>query len=478
MKHPNIILIILDAVRARNLSAYGYPERTTPHIDAFAERHLLFERAFTTSTWTIPTHHSMLSGLYLSQHGLSSVETNVSFNENIVPLPAALREIGYVSAGFSQNLLFSPRFHFDSFDVFHTTVTPTSVAAANANFKKPGKRLTRLGMLRRYAHKAFSLSSFMESLEQWIRSRPAREPFFLAANIAQVHAPWAPPPGLLLRKLGRHIPRLTDPDFSAPKPFEINSKKKPVTDLHRLIWKRLYDSSLIHTDRVVGGFLRRLARWPGWQNTILILTADHGELLGDFNDIFGHTLTLNDRIMHVPLILKHPDYGQPGRVRGVVQTLDLYPTILGWNGYRQVPSAQLQRPTLDEALSAPGDEGGTAVAEEDYTRNYDVISGLRRVNPGMKLDLYPRQQTAYRNANFKLMMYDDRPSALYDMRADPDEAAAITAESPNGHLETIRRLAMELEIWRSNLEVFPPRIAGPNTDTQVDERLRDLGYLP
>ena len=478
MRYPNIIVLVLDAVRARNMSVYGYPERTTPHIDAFAERHILFERAFTTSTWTIPTHQSMLSGLYLSQHGIETMDTNLRLNESVVSLPAALRKIGYDTAGFSQNLLFSPHFHFDTFDEFHTPETLSGAATGQTYTQKPLPGNSSMGMLRRYAHKSMSLRPFIRSLEEWITARPPNNPFFLVANISHVHAPWAPSPVILLRKLGRLLPGLFNPEFSDPGPFQFNSQMRPVTDRHREIWRRLYNAALIHTDREIGNLLRRLQEWLGWKDTVLILTADHGEILGDHRDIFGHTLTLNDRVMHIPLVLKHPDYSRPGRVNGVVQLLDLYPSIVGWTGAGGMPAAQLQRPPLDRALGAPEDIAGVAIAEEDYTRGYDVIAGLRKVNAEMPPDLYPRSQTAYRTANFKLMEYDDRPTAVFNLCTDPDEESGYTAERPDGHLETIRVMEAELASWRANLETFPPRHATSAPEGVFTQRLKDLGYLP
>ena len=102
-RRPNILVLILDTLRARNVSCYGYSVRTTPHLDAFAQDAVLFKRAYTTTTWTVPSHASMLSGLYLSQHRVENIQRDRRFHQAIVPLPSALREVGYKSAGFSQN---------------------------------------------------------------------------------------------------------------------------------------------------------------------------------------------------------------------------------------------------------------------------------------------------------------------------------------------------------------------------------------
>jgi len=93
---PNIILLILDTLRAKNMSCYEYPLRTTPHLDAFASENTLFLRAFSPATWTVPSHASMLSGLYLSQHRIENIQMTRRFHPDIVTLPVALRSVGII----------------------------------------------------------------------------------------------------------------------------------------------------------------------------------------------------------------------------------------------------------------------------------------------------------------------------------------------------------------------------------------------
>lgn len=94
-QRPSVLVIILDALRARNVSCYGDSEVATPYLKVFAEDNVLFKRAYTTSTWTIPTHASMLSGLYLSQHPIENIERDRRFSKSIMPLPEALHSVGY-----------------------------------------------------------------------------------------------------------------------------------------------------------------------------------------------------------------------------------------------------------------------------------------------------------------------------------------------------------------------------------------------
>lgn len=478
---PNILLIILDTLRAKNMSCYGYRLQTTPHLDAFARENTLFLRAFAPSTWTIPTHASLLSGLYLSQHRIENIQMTRRFNPAIVKIPTALRSDGYHTVAFSQNMLFSPDHHLGGFDSF----IETQKWERSHPFVRRLKRLVRDGTglvkwIVRYLEKMTSSRLLLDTMYEWIVEHPQNSPFFAMANLVDVHYGWAPAPSKLVRHLRFNPLRLLKREFSTLEPWQFNTEKKQVTPEHRHVWRCLYDAAVSHVDYEVGRFLRRLQSWDGYQDTIVVLTSDHGEMLGDYEDIVGHMLTLHDNLLHVPLIVRHPDYPSGVRVQGVVQTLDLYPSILEWarvsNG--TIPQAQLQRPSLTRAVRAPDDARGYAFAEEDYTDSYDVIGGLVKVNPQMDPKKYPRRQVAVRSARYKYICYDDRPARLYDLQHDPDEQQNLLSQT-DAEDQTALTLRRVLDEWQSRLTLFPPERVEPKgeVESEVIERLRALGYI-
>jgi len=478
----NIILIILDAVRARNLSCYGYELPTTPWLDAFARENVLFLRAFAPANWTIPTHASLLSGLYLSQHRIESIKGNRRFNSAITTLPRALSSAGYDTIAFSQNMLFSPDHHFQGFDSF-----------IESRERKHNRRLTRF--LRaadghqsgrshwavRYLEKVAASRMLLNALYRWIVDRPGDRPFFAMVNLVDAHYAWAPAPSKLVRWLRLNPLRLLKREFSTLEPWEFNTERKQVTAEHRCVWRCMYDAAISHLDCEVGRFFRRLQGWSGYQETIMAITSDHGEMLGDYRDIVGHMLTLHDNLLRVPLIIRHPDYQSGVRVGSVVQTLDLFPSVLEWAGASTagIPPAQLQRPTLNTAIQTPGDTGGYAFAEEDYTDSYDVIGGLLSANPEMNPMKYPRRQVAVRSARYKYIWYDDRVGELYDLEQDPEELENLTGCPDPNAKAALADLQQTLEEWQSSLTVFPPEQVEPqwDEDHEVIERLRALGYI-
>lgn len=474
---PNIIVIILDAVRARNVSAYGYKSMTTPHLDAFARENILFRRAFSPATWTIPSHTSLLSGLYLSQHRIENAQAKRRLHPAIVTIPEALSLHGYRTAAFSQNMLFSPKHHFDGFDNFIEVEDAHFVTQMGG--KKPKKSGSLSWKISRYARKVKSARKMLEQMLNWITASP--DPFFLTANLTNAHYPWAPPLDILFRKAGLNSRYLLREEYHSLNPFQFNSGKKSITPTHRYIWQKCYDASIMHLDREVNRFLQQLRKRKAWSNTIFIVTADHGEMIGDYRDIVGHTLSLHDNLIHVPLLMSHPQYTGGLVVEGVVQIHDLFSSILDWSqsSTENIPPSQLQRPSLSRAIEHAQDQQGFAFAEEDYTDSYDVLGGLQRVNPRMDPNKYPRKQIAIRSSTHKYIWFNDRPGEFYNLNADPLEENNLVATNDSSERTIMSDLQNALEIWRSNLDPFPPQIVEDQTATnpEIRERLRELGYL-
>jgi arylsulfatase A-like enzyme len=483
--HPHIIILILDTLRTHNMSGYGYPKITSPHLDALAAEGVLFQRAFSAATWTVPSHASLLSGLYISQHRLESIQGTRRFNEKIVPLPKALHGQGYKTAAFSQNMLFSPDNHLEEgFDEFHDV----EELLASRPFTKIVQRLSggsrnSVRLVSRYVRKMIAPRLLLDNLFDWIVSNHGKQPYFVMANVLAPHFPWTLPLQYLPRGEAFHLKYLLKPEYvTLKKQWEFNSGKRPVTQKHQEVWASLYDASIRHVDSEVGRFVERLRKVDGWENTILVVTSDHGEMLGDYRGIVGHMLCLHDNLIHVPLILRHPGYPKGLRVEGVVQTMDLYPSVLEWAGVptREIPAAQLQRPSLSQAVADPENPSGMAFSEEDYTDSYDLPKKLIEVNPEMDPGRYPGQQIAIRTANYKYIWYNDRPPELFDMEKNLPEEVDLLKGGDAQVKARAEGLQAVLDEWRNGLQLFPPRqlAISKDIDPIVIERLRALGYVP
>jgi arylsulfatase A-like enzyme len=242
------------------------------------------------------------------------------------------------------------------------------------------------------------------------------------------------------------------------------------------MWQRLYDAAIMHVDATFGRFVKRAAAWPSWRDTISVLTSDHGEMLGDHRGIVGHTLTLRDDLIRVPLVVRHPDHPGGVRISDIVQTHDLYRTILDWTGtpLDSVPAAQTELPSLDNPLP-----DRVAIAEQDFTEGNDVLTRLKAINPSLDDRAYPRSQRAGRSATHKYVEYETGPGEFYDLRIDPNEQQSILLTEDPDQLRHLRRLQTALLQWEAEREVFPPvelDIRAGQSD-EVEERLRALGYF-
>jgi arylsulfatase A-like enzyme len=472
----NILIVVLDALRAASMSCYGYERETTPGLDDFASRNIFFKHCYTNATWTIPSHASMLSGLYLSQHRLENTQQNRRFHPDIVPLPVALARAGYRTAAFSHNRLFGPAHYFDYFDEFYDLdrwpAKLSLMQGARQRGRWPGAASTAI----RYLEKMQRPRQIFDALLAWMEAQ--EQPFFVMANLTNIHYHWAPPPDLLWRELGLRVRALSSDEMRTLQPWRFNAHRSEVTDEHREVWRRLYDASIRHVDREWSRFFRKLQQQNGYDELVLAVTADHGELLGEYKDIVGHMLSLHDHLLHVPLIVRHPDYTGGLSVDNVVQTVDLYATVLEWAGAGRaaIPEAQLQCPPLSAAMNGPVER--VAFAEEDYTDSYDLPSALHRANPAFDAAaVYPERRVAVHDGAHKLIWNNRGKPELYDVIADPGEKHDLAGDSSAAPL--LAKLERALEAWERDRPTFPPEATGLETqDPEVIERLRALGYLP
>jgi arylsulfatase A-like enzyme len=478
---PNILVLVLDSLRASSMSLYGYPKRTTPSIDRFAAASVVYDCAISPAAWTIPSHASLLTGLSVFQHGLRTMEGNRRLSPRLVTLPRALAGVGYETLAVSQNPLFTPAHGlgegFGSFADF-------DVLAGASRRGRAARRLvrSRVGVARKtgqYAERLLAPATALAFVLDWISGRKTGDhPFFVLANLLAPHFPWIVPPTHLLRGRLRDLRYLTRVDFvSLKREWEFNARAATPTAAHLRTWRRLYEASITHVDATVGRFVSRAAEWPGWRNTIVVLLSDHGELLGDRDGRVGHSspLLLHDDLVRVPLIVRHPDRATGRREARVVQTHDLFRTILDWTGtsHGTVPPAQSELPSLDH----PADDR-IAVSEEDYTDGHDVPGRLAALNPALAAESQPRVMRAARTRTHKYVEHDWQPAELYDLGVDPGEERNIVGLPDPAVAAQLDRLRTFLHSWESTREVFPP-VEGDaaEKDVEVETRLRALGYL-
>ena len=325
---PNVLLISIDTLRADRLNTYGYKARvTSPSMDALAKDSILFEHHITASPWTTPSHMSLLTGLFPSAHGITRpykvLAAALEENEGFQTLGAehqTLAELlsgrGYRSVAFTGGATVDPRIGFDrGFLRYYTFMR-------KLNEKNLGRVMAAI-------------------------DRRHEAPFFIFLHTFEVHAPYlhtdyldSVVPPEILAKLRDGIDdlagrRLGRTDAGREDRFLEQYKMSTPT-----VISALYDSGILAMDRALGSIVERLKARGLYDNTLIVLTSDHGEQLGEIAGEGGaherdgryfntHGNTLHEELVHIPLIVKLPRSVSAGRrVAQVTRAIDVMPTIL------------------------------------------------------------------------------------------------------------------------------------------------------
>jgi len=402
---PNILLVSLDTVRPDHLSLYGYDRATTPRLDRWAAGATVFEQVITTAPWTLPAHLSMLTGLDAFHHGVNH-RTRVPAEMEL--LPELLAAAGYRTA-----------------------------AVTGGGYLDPGFGLHQgFASYRYYPERAgeAELEHSLRTALAWLRAGP-REPWFLFFHTYEPHYPYHARQPFLDRLAGGSTP--PDPaDLSyvstgldADHGFQLSKRwrlrhgsgpERELTAAERSGLIDLYDSGLAYTDEHVA---RVIEAAEGAGETIVAVTSDHGEALGELG-LAGHAY-LQDFNALVPLVVKVPRRKTPPRVSSQVRITDLAPTLLELAGLD--PS-----PALDGRSLVPLLDG-----EQEGDREASIYASF--ANRGLALRLGRRAKYTFNNTVWPSLW---GRQALYDLASDPDETRDL-AMGEDG-LERLARRAKAL----------------------------------
>lgn len=352
---PNIILITLDTVRADHLSLYGYPRRTSPSLDQWARLGVVFENAITSTSWTLPSHASMFTGLLPHQHG---ADYTAPLDPSWWTISEVLSARGYETAGFTSNLGYggtgwgmgngSEVYDDDSTSVRHNLkyllLGRTILQPLYATYVQPDE------MDRRDA------GQINRDVLHWFHHRSPK-PFYLFINYYDVHAPYLVPVNPASR-FGPTFPLLLD---------RIESVVGKGNDHWRVSIEESdspagYDNCVAFLDGAVGELLDSLSRLPGWENTIVIITSDHGEGFGE-HGTYLHGFNLYREVVHVPLVILGPRIPAGLRISHVARIQELFETVLQLSGMDNPPFQQASLQRFWRPGFKPGDSDEFVVSE-------------------------------------------------------------------------------------------------------------------
>ena len=382
VKGPNVVLICIDTLRADHMSLYGYHRPTTPRIDEFSTRCRIYERAYASAPFTSPSVVSMLTGLYPYRHGVRLLWQQVE--KSTITIADHLRRVGYQTAAVVSNLALSDQAcglgsRFEHYDDEVDEPEPH-----------------RPHMLERRAGRTTDAA-----LEWLTRGRRGEQPFFLWVHYIDPHGPYRPPEDAPVEFTHR-----------APRPVDVTRvasyvREQDVSD--GLDYVDRYDEEIAYTDREVGRLLDALAELGLVNESLIILTADHGEMLMDGpGQFFCHGFDVWEAVIHIPLLVCGKGVSG-GRESKPVSITDVTPTVLTMVGL-----------TVPHGLDGRSLLGGVS-PRPPYAEGPDSggSGGLHR---------------AFVYADRKIIVQHGRSNVprrawAYDLRVDPAEQHALDVDT-------------------------------------------------
>jgi arylsulfatase A-like enzyme len=439
----NVVLISMDTVRADHLSTYGYARKTSPNVDRLAKESAVFEQAISQSSWTLPAHGSMMTGLYPGRLGVAHYPARRRLPEGPTTLAQSFKNAGYATGGFTGGGFVSAHFGFNrGFDVYQTDG-------------------------RRFEHNS-------QEARGWLQQNKNRR-FFMFFHGYDAHRPYFSTPS---DKVLMGIPEKSPIERRG---FCLRGRrnKPPAAELEEIV--RYYDAAIHHGDREVGKLLRKIKELGLEDKTVLLIPSDHGEEFFEHGNC-DHVRFLYKEVVHVPLILHVPGLTPAGRrVRQVVPaSISVARTLLDVTGVpHNMPGASL----------APILHGEYGLFNAVYSEANSPLGAMGG-----------RGETiAMTTADHKLISYlSEGTDEAYDRVRDLSEQHVLPESDP----AYLKRKTMRA--WHDSLVALPkagsardmrgkdPAIQGANSRTaeqsgdgeeaedlpsEIEEQLRALGYL-
>ncbi len=459
----NILLITLDTTRADHLGVYGAGPAATPALDSLARTGVIFQQARAQAAVTPVAHASLFTGLNPYQHGLRTLHGNRDYHlsDGVETLAEALAGQGYETAAFISAFPCSRRFGLDR-----------GFALFDEEFDAPhGARVGRAGNVSTGLAQRDAARTTTRALE-WLAARDRERPFFLWVHYFDPHDPLMRPPPEDVAPFMEGFPehermeRLLGQDLAA---FVEEYARQP--DLMRSWLRRLYRAEVAFMDRHVGRLLGELTGTGLGARTVVAVTSDHGEGLGD-HGWWGHGILYQEQI-HAPLILAGPGLPPGLEIADPVRHVDVAPTLLDLAGARPFRSA----PTgisLGPLLAARAAGRAPAAAEVPGPAYADSVT-LMRYGAVFSRDVQEvkdDQLYAWIDGSMKWIHHRLRPgeSELYDLARDPGERVNLHGARP----EVAARLDAALQAERPLTETTDFSLP---EDEEVRRRLRSLGYV-
>jgi uncharacterized sulfatase len=522
---PDIILIVLDTLRADRLSCYGYPRKTSPNLDAFAAESTLFERAVSPAQWTIPAHASIFTGEYPTTHMTTQIYDRHPQDQAM--LAEILHHMDYRTASFCNNPLlgvvgndldrgFEKTFNYGG-------ALPNRPEVTDARPRWTGRiaqRLTRIlrhtitpiqdmlthnklllqfvlnpwiaPLWQRHINFKGNTALSLRDLVGYLRTHRAKghtKPMFTFINLMETHLPYSPPPRFIRKFAPYYWKDRQARQFMRSynhKPFHwMLPLTEPLTKIQDRVLNDLYDAEVAYEDHLLRHLFAFLNQPDVRDNTLVIITSDHGEGLNR-HDFIGHTVVAYDDLLRVPLIIRFPQQRYRGmRISTPISTRRIFHTALEAAG---IPAAipeigitsntQVDQEALSLARTLEGADPEKGVVFSEAYTPHTLITLMKDQDPNL-IEAFrcDRMRRAAYRENYKLITVDDQPDELFDILGDPDEVNNLLQDKPSITTELDQLLSTFVAQAESRRPANREAAQAVLDDEAVAARLRGLGYI-
>ena len=460
-----MVVVVLDTARTFDVSAvWDEVPRTTPVLDRLASECLVFPQATAPSPWTLPSHASLFTGLLPSTHGAH--EHSMRLSEDGPPtLAEILGAAGYETLGGCCNALVSPATGLTR--GFARFLEERDALPGGLDHTVSERVIGRVKSLRRRAEARHRQARHAVDhggaratrlVERVLASVPRDRPLHLFVNYLEPHLPYSPP--------GDHAHPFLPPDATLDDARAVNqSPFDHVTGAVRhderdwALMRALYRGAIQYVDALVGRLLAILDAAGRLDGSLLVITSDHGENIGD-HGLMDHQCSLHDTVLRIPLMVRVPGGSDHARRDDLAQLIDIVPTVCEVVG-TEAPTTQ------GESLLRPL-RRTHAIAE--YLAPRFILDEARRAHPDLDTTLWDRGLRSIRTATRKYIAATDGRNELYDVADDPYERTNLFG----GHPDELE-LARTLRRWEQTTSAVA--LGGHTVDHAITERLSALGYI-
>jgi arylsulfatase A-like enzyme len=461
-KSVPVILLSMDTVRADHLSVYGYARNTTPNLARFASGSTLYRHVLAAGDMTLPTHAAMFTGTYASWNG---ARFDAPAHAEPQPLSKSYQTIadllsgkGYLTVSVAANFsYFQPEFGLTRGFAVSDSLSPVQFLSYDRDYYLRfgvRKLLNRLHapidafdlVTRRASEINDAATGVLE--RDWDRRRP----LFLFVNYMDAHCPYLPPApyNTMFPAENLHIGSHDYYEIAN----DVAALRRHVKPAERDSLVAQYDGSIAYLDSQIGALFGRLKQMGIYDDSLIIVTSDHGEMFGE-RDTLGHGFSVYRGQVDVPLIVKYPKQQAARVVEEAVGQTDLLPTILEALGYPQPEYVQ------GRSLTATGPRTAPELVSESFAQPKLIQTHAR----------FHRVERALVSEKWKLISSTAGKRELYDIFADPAEEHDLCA-SQSAVCEDLQH---RLENWRAQAPRAPAQTR--KLDQESLKRLKSLGYV-